>query len=55
MSGRVRTDADVTISYEFIKDFTYQLSFTHAYDSEPQSVGATESDWSLFTSLGYQF
>ena len=55
VSGRVRTDAEVTISYEFIKDFTYQLSFTHSYDSDPQSFGATRSHWSLFTALGYQF
>ena len=32
-----------------------QLSFTHSYDSDPQSFGATRSDWSLFTALGYQF
>lgn len=55
VSGRVRTDTRITVTYEFIKDFTYKLSFTHAYDSEPQSVGATNSDWSLFTSLGYEF
>ena len=55
VSGRVRTDAHITVSYEFIKDFTYKLSFTHAYDSEPQSVDAPKSDWSLFTSLGYEF
>lgn len=55
VSGRVRTDADVTMTYEIITDFTYQLSFTRTYDSEPQSAGATESDWSVFTSLGYKF
>ena len=53
VSGRVRTDSRIAVSYEFIKDFTYKLSFTHAYDSEPQSMGATKSDWSLVTSLVY--
>jgi len=55
VSGRVRTDAGITVSYEIIKDFIYQLSFTHTYDSEPQSAGATESDWTVVTSLGYEF
>jgi hypothetical protein len=55
VSGRVRTDAEIVISYEFIKDFTYRLTLSHAYDSDPQSVGATQADWSFFTSLGYEF
>ena len=28
VSGRVRTDARITVTYEFIKDFTYKL-FVH--------------------------
>lgn len=55
VSDRVRTNAKATISYEFIKDFTYRLSVSHAYDSEPQSVGAVKADWSFFTSLAYEF
>jgi hypothetical protein len=55
VSGRVRTSAGVTLSYEIVKDLTYQLSFTHASDSEPQSAGAATSDWSVVASLGYEF
>jgi putative salt-induced outer membrane protein YdiY len=55
ISGRVRTSAGVTASYEIVKDLTYQLSFTHSSDSEPQSAGAATSDWSVVASLGYEF
>jgi hypothetical protein len=55
VSGRVRTSASVTASYEIVKDLTYQLSFTHSSDSEPQSAGAATSDWSVVASLGYEF
>ena len=41
--------------YEIIDDLFYELSAQHMYDSEPQSVGATNSDWSVVTSLGYSF
>jgi putative salt-induced outer membrane protein YdiY len=55
ISGRVRTNAGIVLSYEFIKDFTYQVSFMHSFDSRPQAAGATESDWQVVTSLGYEF
>lgn len=55
VSGRVRTSAGITVSYEIVKDLTYQLSFTHTSDSQPQSVGAATKDWSIVTSLGYEF
>ena len=55
VSGRVRTHAGLIVSYKFIKDFTYELSLSHSYDSEPQAVGAAKSDWSLVTALGYEF
>ena len=55
VSGRVRTDAGIQMRYEIIDDLYYELSLQHSYDSEPQSVGATNSDWSVVTSLGYSF
>ena len=55
VSGRVRTDAGIRMRYEIIDDLFYELSAQHMYDSEPQSVGATNSDWSVVTSLGYTF
>jgi len=55
ISGRVRTAANVRLRYEVIKDFFLQLAIAHAYDSEPQSVGAASSDYSVTTSVGYTF
>ena len=55
VSGRVRTDAGIRMRYEIIDDLFYELSAQHTYDNEPQSVGATNSDWSVVTSLGYSF
>jgi hypothetical protein len=55
ISGRVRTDASIQMSYEIIDDLFYRLSLHHNYDSEPQSLNATTTDWSLVTSLGYSF
>jgi hypothetical protein len=55
ISGRVRTGTDLKLRYEVIKDFFLQLALAHAYDSEPQSVGAANSDYSVTTSIGYTF
>ncbi len=45
----------VRLRYEIIDDLFYELSAQHTYDNEPQSLGATNSDWSLVTALGYSF
>lgn len=55
VSGRVRANSGILLSYAFIEDFTYQLSFTHSFDSKPQTAGAAESDWQVVTSIGYEF
>ena len=55
VSGRVRTDAGIRMRYEIIDDLYYELSAQHAYDNKPQSLGASNSDWSIVTSLGYSF
>ncbi len=55
ISGRVRTAADLKLRYELVKDLFAELAITHAYDNEPQSVGAAKSDYALTTSIGYSF
>ena len=55
VSGRVRTDAGIRMRYEIISDLYYELSAQHMYDSKPQSIGASDTDWSIVTSLGYSF
>ena len=55
VSGRVRTDTGIRVRYEIVDDLFYELSLQHSYDSKPQSLDATHTDWSLVTSLGYSF
>ncbi len=55
VSGRVRTHASVSLRYEIISDLFAELSLDHVYDSEPQSIGAQESDYSVTSSIGYRF
>ena len=54
VSGRVRHGA-ARLRYEIIDDLFYELSAQHTCDNESQSLGATNSDWSLVTALGYSF
>ncbi|HSN72948.1 MAG TPA: DUF481 domain-containing protein, partial [Steroidobacteraceae bacterium] len=55
VSGRIRAQAEISLSYELIKDFYFKLGFSGTYDSEPQSVGAERDDYSVTTSIGYKF
>jgi len=55
ISGRVRTHASISLRYEIIKDLFAGLSLDHVYDSEPQSLGAESSDYSVTSSIGYKF
>ncbi|MCC7258012.1 MAG: DUF481 domain-containing protein [Gammaproteobacteria bacterium] len=53
-SGRVRTDADVSISHELIEDLFIELSLYDTYDSDPPEEGE-KNDYGIVTSLGYTF
>ena len=55
ISGRVRSHASISLRYEIIKDLFAGLSLAHIYDSEPQSIGAQSSDYSVTSSIGYKF
>jgi putative salt-induced outer membrane protein YdiY len=55
VSGRVRTQAEISLSYEIIDDLYIELSLQEYYDSEPQSAGAEKNDYAITTSLGYSF
>ena len=54
-SGRYRTNLNLSLRRELIKDFYLDLSFYHAYDSQPPDANAENSDYGLTTSLGYSF
>jgi hypothetical protein len=53
--GRVRSEFDTRLKYEFIKDFFAELSFNLQYDTDPPSAEASNSDYYLITSLGWSF
>lgn len=55
VSGRIRSEANVTSRYEIIKDLYFQLSYIASWDNKPQSEGAQRRDWSIVSSLGYKF
>ena len=53
--GRYRTNFNISLRREIVKDFYLDLSFYHAYDTDPPDVNAENSDYGLTTSVGYSF
>ena len=55
ISGRLRSEADVSARIELIKDLYYELSYVRSQDNKPPNVDSEEVDWSVTSSLGYKF
>jgi putative salt-induced outer membrane protein YdiY len=53
--GRFRTNLNVSLRREVVKDFYLDFSFYHSYDNEPPDANAETSDYGVTTSLGYSF
>lgn len=53
--GRFRFNYNAQLSWEMFIDFYWDLSFYLEYDSEPQSLTASQYDYSIDTSLKYEF
>jgi hypothetical protein len=53
--GRYRTNLNISLRRELVKDFYLDLSLYHSYDSEPPDVNVSNSDYGLTTSIGYSF
>jgi hypothetical protein len=53
--GRVRMDLDVTLKYEFFKDFNVGLSFYDTYDNRPPSGASSNNDFGINFTIGYEF
>jgi len=53
--GRVRGDADIRFNWEIIEDFFWELRFYDSFDNEPPSDEASENDYGITTSLGWDF
>ena len=54
-SGRLRTDFQLRLSYEILKDFTVGLSGFYTRDSRPPDPATPQDDYSLSTTLGWTF
>jgi putative salt-induced outer membrane protein YdiY len=54
-AGRYRTNLNISLRRELVKDFYLDLSFYHAYDNEPPDENAETTDYGFTTSLGYSF
>ena len=54
-AGEYRSDFDITFSQELVEDFFWNLGFYHRYDSDVSDEDASNSDYGVLTSLGYEF
>lgn len=54
-TGRVRSEVDITFSWEMITDLYWQLSYYRSSDSENVVPDAPRIDYGVSTSLGYSF
>jgi hypothetical protein len=54
--GRIRSDFDIKLKWEIIKNLTWELSAYYSYDSQPATEGANRHDYGVTVlSLGFSF
>ncbi len=53
--GRVRSDLEVDVSHEIIKDFTLGLTIFDKFDSRPPSPTASKHDYGVTFNIGWTF
>jgi putative salt-induced outer membrane protein YdiY len=53
--GRVRTQSDVNIKIEIVKDFFLGFRGYHTYDTDPPAEDTVKDDYAITTTLGYKF
>ena len=54
-TGRVRTELDIRFTWEFIDDFFWSLSYWNSRDNRPTDPEASQIDYGVNTSLGWEF
>lgn len=52
-SGRVRGDSDITLSWELVKDFTWDISAYGTFDNEAE--GDKQFDYGITTGVGWKY
>jgi hypothetical protein len=53
--SRTRGNLDLTFRWELIKDFNWGMSVYYSFDSAPENVEASGSDYGVVTTLGWSF
>jgi sRNA-binding regulator protein Hfq len=54
-SSRTRGNLDVDFRWELLSDFDWGFSIYYSFDSNPETVGAENTDYGVVTSLGWDF
>jgi hypothetical protein len=54
-SGECRSEFEIELKWEIIEDLFWSLSFTNSYDSKVDELDGEKSDYSIITSLGWDF
>jgi hypothetical protein len=54
-AGRTRSQFDVNLRWEMIKDLFWDLDYYNTYDSDPPSGSLSTNDYGIVSSLGWSF
>ena len=54
-SNRTRSQLDISLRWELIKDLYWDLSYYNSYDSKPPSGSESTSDYGIVTSVSWSF
>jgi len=54
-SGEYRGEFEIELKWEIIEDFFWSLSFTDSYDSKVDELEGEKNDYSIITSVGWDF
>jgi hypothetical protein len=55
VSGRVRWQNDLRVSYELVSDFMLTVTLFDSFDSKPQSLGASKNDFGTTLAISWTF
>ena len=55
VSGRVRWQNDLRLSYELVKDFMVTFTIFDSFDSKPQSIDASRNDFGTTLAISWTF
>jgi len=54
-SGELRGEFEIKLKWEIVEDLFWALAFTDSYDSKADIAGGENNDYSIITSLGWDF